>query len=156
MKVERILIERMGVELARQRAIDYLKRAGYDKVDDGPPLVFLRGSLIGTLRSPAPRDWRCRLTLDIEPRGDKTFIKAVFDVSNLGQWVGQSALANWEIEADALLRALKGTATFGHRPAAPARPRRSLSDRLLLLTVGLLTLVSVLWLVSVFLRSWGG
>lgn len=90
------------VPLAR----DFLEQAGYRRVSD-KPMVYRRGSRLGSWTSFTPSKWLARATVDMRLlAADRTEVTFNLSVNDHGQLVADDERRYWETEVDAFERAM--------------------------------------------------
>ena len=97
-----------NADASRQRIIGYLEGAGY-RLLSTEPLLYQRGSLLGSLASFSPKRWQVKAKVETKPTSDQaTEVAVSYGVNTTGQFVTKKERDFWERELDGLVVAAGG------------------------------------------------
>jgi hypothetical protein len=95
-------------EMLKERLETFFESAGYESEDSQSPLVYKRGSRLGSFVSFSPRGWQVTATVQMDPASvDSTEVCVTFDVNTWEQWLTEKERTYWAGELDSLETAVR-------------------------------------------------
>lgn len=115
MEIRRKFFVAVDEPTARQRAVDYMVRAGHALVADSPWLRFLRGRKHAWLYAFDPNRYGVTVRIEFLSGPTSTRVEVFYTVVMLGDLVTRKTAAFWHAELDSLEASVRGT----EPPAVP-------------------------------------
>ncbi len=89
-------------DVVQHLIIEYMENIGYRVVQRGWPLVFERGSILGSFLSLSPKGWRSKVTISVQENAQGATVIVQYDINTKGQMVTSEEQKFWLVEQNGL------------------------------------------------------